>query len=79
MNYIQRAKIAQKILTAAGDVEVVTVVLRGYDDVVEIQTVGPVAGFDYAPETETRHPICRLERDGVPVRLVYVPDEEVAA
>lgn len=79
MNYIQRAKVAQKILTAAGDPAVVAVVLRGYDDEVEIHTVGPVTGFDYEQETETSHPTCRLERDGFPVRLVYVADEQAKA
>ena len=76
MNYIQRAQVAQRILTAAGNPLTVAVTLRGYDDTVEIQTHGPIPEFEYKPETETSHPTCNLERDGVPVRLVYVVSKE---
>lgn len=79
MNYIQRAKIAQKILTAAGDVEVVTVTLWGYASKVAIQTVGPIQGYEYKPRHEGGHPVFEFTEGDVAVQLVYVPDEEVAA
>lgn len=79
MNYTQRAQIAQRILTAAGDVNVIAVTSYGYQDVVTIQTYGPIDGFTYAPVVEGGHPWCTFERDGVTVKLTYVPDEEAAA
>lgn len=79
MNYIQRAQIAQHILTAARDADVIAVTSYGYQDVVTIQTYGPIDGFTYAPVVEGGHPWCTFERDGVTVNLTYVPDEAVTA
>lgn len=77
MNYIQRAKIAQKILTAAGNADVVAVTLYGYEDCINIQTVGPLDGYEYAPRHKGGHPCVQFEQEGFPVHLTYVPDEEV--
>lgn len=79
MNYIQRAQIAQRILTAAGDVDVTAVTLYGYRDTVTIQTHGPIDGYEYAPRHENGYPIHRFAVDDVEVELTYVPDKEVAA
>lgn len=79
MNYIQRAKIAQKILTAAGNVKVVGVTLYGYGNKVSIHTVGPIPGYEYKPRHEGGHPVYEFTEGDIAVQLVYVPDEEVAA
>jgi len=79
MNYIQRAKIAQKILAAARGIDVTAVTLYGYEDRLTIQTYGPIDGYDYAPRIEGGHPRHEFEVDGVVVDLVYVEPEEVAA
>lgn len=77
MNYIQRAKIAQKILTAAGNASVVGVTLYGYGNKVAIQTVGPIQGYEYKPRHEGGHPVYEFTEGDIAVQLVYVPDEEV--
>ena len=71
MNYIQRAQMAQKILTAAGTPDVTAVTLYGYRDSVNIHTHGPLPGFEYAPTREGGRPRCEFVQDGVLVELVY--------
>lgn len=79
MNYIERAKIAQRILTAAPGVNVTGVHLYGYVNTVQIHTSGPIPGYEYAPEFEGGHPTHRFWRDDVTVELIYVEDKEAAA
>lgn len=79
MNYIQRAKIAQKILTAAPGINVIGVHLYGYRNAVQIHTTRPIPRYEYAPDHGIGHPTHRFSQDDIEVSLVYMTDEEEAS